>query len=165
MQIYNYHPVTGEYLSTSEADPSPLEPGVFLIPAHATDIAPPEVATGSGAKFVSGTWIVVPDHRGEVWFDTTGAELVIHALGEVPGGNWTKVAPPLTTEQLAAAARSKRDMRIAAMSWRYERNARETRLGLGTTDNLSDLDTYTQALADITGQVGFPTDILWPVSP
>lgn len=41
MLVYNYDPVLKFYISTSEADESPLEPGVWLIPAHATTIEPP----------------------------------------------------------------------------------------------------------------------------
>ncbi|MGA4187809.1 phage tail protein, partial [Ralstonia nicotianae] len=39
--VYHYDPTTGEYAGSSPADHSPLEPGVVLIPAHATDQAPP----------------------------------------------------------------------------------------------------------------------------
>ncbi|KAG0188260.1 hypothetical protein DFQ28_005152 [Apophysomyces sp. BC1034] len=56
--VYNYHPETGELVSCSEADPSPLEPGVFLIPALATDIAPPDTGKGQVAVFSKGKWTV-----------------------------------------------------------------------------------------------------------
>ena len=41
MLVYNYDSVLKFYVSTSEADESPLEPGVWLIPAHSTTIEPP----------------------------------------------------------------------------------------------------------------------------
>ena len=73
--------------------------------------------------------------------------------------------PPPTPEQLAAQVRTERDVRIAAVAWRYERNAREARLGLKPTDNLATLDIYVQALAVVPGQPGFPASVTWPVAP
>lgn len=58
MRVYHYDPATGIYYgSSSEADESPLEPGVFLIPAHATVIPPPEAAEGEQTVF-AGEWRV-----------------------------------------------------------------------------------------------------------
>lgn len=57
MQIYNYDPVTRAYTGTAPADPSPLEgAGHWLIPAHATEIAPPEPVAGTLRVFVDGAW-------------------------------------------------------------------------------------------------------------
>ncbi|MFN4124431.1 hypothetical protein [Pannonibacter indicus] len=58
MLIYHFHPATAQYLGFSEADESPLEPGVYLIPAHATDVPPPEPADGFIRKFVDGGWLL-----------------------------------------------------------------------------------------------------------
>jgi hypothetical protein len=37
-EVYSYHPETFEFLGFESANESPLEPGVYLIPAHATEI-------------------------------------------------------------------------------------------------------------------------------
>lgn len=41
MKIYNYDNTTGDFISTGEADESPLEPGKYIVPAYATTIKPP----------------------------------------------------------------------------------------------------------------------------
>ena len=55
MQIYHYHPATGEYLGEGTADESPLEPGVYLVPANATATAPPTAMTGK-VRVWRGEW-------------------------------------------------------------------------------------------------------------
>lgn len=67
------------------------------------------------------------------------------------------------TTKLAQRLRTIRDLAIDNLSWRYERNARETRLSLTTTDNIADLDAYAQALAEIPQQAGFPKVVNWPL--
>jgi hypothetical protein len=54
MQVFNYHRITGEFLSAEEADPSPMEPGVWLIPAYATTERPPFIPNGCVALFNGG---------------------------------------------------------------------------------------------------------------
>ena len=58
MKIYHYIADTGIFYSEGVADESPLEPGVFLIPAHATTVAPPVVAEPEIAVFKDGAWSV-----------------------------------------------------------------------------------------------------------
>lgn len=57
--------------------------------------------------------------------------------------------------------RETRDRMMAEYDWRYTRYEREVRLGLTPTDDITELDTYMQALADITQQSD-PYNIIWP---
>jgi hypothetical protein len=58
MNIYHYIADTGIFYSEGVADESPLELGVFLIPAYATTVAPPEVTEPEIAVFRNGKWNV-----------------------------------------------------------------------------------------------------------
>lgn len=70
--------------------------------------------------------------------------------------------PKVTFVDPTEKIRIERNMKIGAVQWRYERFARETRLGIPTTDQLEKLDTYVQALCDIPAQKGFPDTVDWP---
>jgi hypothetical protein len=58
MKTYNYAPDTGIFHAEGLADESPLEPGVFLIPAYATTIKPPKAVLPKVAVFKDGKWSV-----------------------------------------------------------------------------------------------------------
>lgn len=62
-----------------------------------------------------------------------------------------------------AQVRAERDRLIGEVQWRYERHAREVRLGLEPSDDIKALDAYVQALADVPKQKGFPGKVKWPV--
>ena len=63
MRIYNYDPITHEFLSEGAADESPLEPGVYLVPANATVTPVPTLKPGEVAIFDADNWRVVADYR------------------------------------------------------------------------------------------------------
>lgn len=79
MQIYHYHPESGEYMGTGMADPSPLQPGVWLIPAHATQVIPPEPVAGKVRWWTGTAWALEDIHPGENPVDP-GYEPSIHDL-------------------------------------------------------------------------------------
>ena len=55
MKIYNYD-LQGKYTGESVADESPLETGVYLIPAKATNIKPPITKANEVAVFDGQVW-------------------------------------------------------------------------------------------------------------
>ncbi len=58
MDIWHYHPESGVLLGHSHADPSPLKPSEYLIPAFATTIAPPSIGAGKRAVWSVDAWLV-----------------------------------------------------------------------------------------------------------
>lgn len=58
MKIYNYHADSGQLIGDSIADADPLHEGQWLIPAHATTIAPPETKYKQFAAFNGEAWEV-----------------------------------------------------------------------------------------------------------
>lgn len=59
MDVHHYDSA-GFYIGSGPADPSPLEPGKFLIPARATTAAPPEnIQPGEAARWNGAAWRIV----------------------------------------------------------------------------------------------------------
>lgn len=94
--IYNYDPLDGMLLSTAIADPSPLEPDVWLLPAYATPTPPPTAGAREAALYrdadghvpadhTSGSWQLMPDWRGvALWSTVSGEPVTITRPGETP---------------------------------------------------------------------------------
>lgn len=59
MRVYHYHPETSVFTGTTDANPSPLERGVFLLPANATFVAPPECPEGFYLVFGDYEWMLM----------------------------------------------------------------------------------------------------------
>jgi hypothetical protein len=70
------------------------------------------------------------------------------------------VLPP-TREQILSQIRQQRDQLMQEFEWRYTRYYRQQRLDLPTTDQIESLDSYMQALADITLQEDLNA-LVWP---
>jgi hypothetical protein len=94
--IYNYHPVSKEFVSEGLADASPLEEGAYLIPAHATEVALPTLKANQVALFEDGTWQVKADWRNTPLFSIKdGSPVFINEIGITPAKvNATHLPPP-----------------------------------------------------------------------
>jgi hypothetical protein len=59
----------GFFVGPVAADPSPLEPGIWLIPGGAVEIAPPPLNDGEQARWTDSGWEIVPPTEPEVPID------------------------------------------------------------------------------------------------
>jgi len=183
--ICNVHPVTAEFISTGEADPSPLEPFTWLIPAHAYQCEPPSPKPGKvSVKDSAGGWKLVADHRGSTVYSTeTGEAQVWEELGDLPEG-FTHEAPASpfdkwqedqwTVDEVAtSAALKKKAAKRKLLMTQFSTNMIATLqnafdLGIATETEVAALTTwkiYGVELnrVDIVGKS--PLDSEWPISP
>lgn len=100
MDIYNYDEITKEYTFADVSDEvtvdvptgSPIilvNTTVDVIPGGATEIEPPNIGSNEAAIFdeTTQTWSLVPDYRGETWYNTDGVAIVINQLNYDPASN------------------------------------------------------------------------------
>lgn len=162
-RISHAGPSTREYLHDYEAQESPEEPGIYIRPTCSSDKPLPDPEPGKYRAFslVEEEFELLDDPRG-FWYTPDGELIKVDSVLEVIPADWSRTQPAPTAEQQATAVRAERDARISAVSWRYERNAREARLGIPFTDDIAELDEYIQTLADVPEQEGFPFQVAWP---
>jgi hypothetical protein len=95
--IYNYSPETGEFLYESEARESPREPGVYLIPAFATEIEPPKLKKPNTVAIFNeetGRWNTKEDYRNtSIYSKETGEIVCVTEIGPLPK-NLTTIKKP-----------------------------------------------------------------------
>jgi hypothetical protein len=103
MKIYHYHPVTGEYLSEADADESPLEPGVYLVPAHATTEQPPSALTSETVIWDGHSWNLIALPEPSISEVPTPEPLVEEPVE--PGVYTPPVLPTLSDENLTTRDR------------------------------------------------------------
>lgn len=85
----------GYFIGPVEADPDPLNPGGHLIPAGCIGSAPPQMAANEAARWQSGAWVKVPDHRGRVYWLADGSRHEITQRGVAPPAGALDQAPAL----------------------------------------------------------------------
>ncbi|ANI62156.1 phage tail assembly chaperone [Pseudomonas sp. GR 6-02] len=154
MIVFSYHFETFEYVGIGEAYESPLEPGVFPLPANSTTVEPP--------AFNNETQICK-------WSIDTQAWVVTDRPVQEP-------EPGQTPEEILAAKkaamRGDRTGLLYASDWMLRRHQDELLAGATPTLTASKLKAvldYRQALRDLPTADGFPECSLpvltWPTSP
>ena len=117
MNIYNYDPEPNQYNFSSVADESPLEPGVYLIPAYATEIAPPTAGENEAPFWTGSAWEIkstlVSEPAAKVWEeDEVWATIRMHRDVWLRDCDWTQGADaPLSTEKIAEYATYRAQLR------------------------------------------------------
>ena len=119
MDAYSFDPGTREYLGIVPRQPSPLEPEVFLLPAHASATAPPEPEGNQAPRWTGEEWELVADHRGRVYWLPDGTEHRIEALGETPPPEALDRPPPPPLERVRAEAMDAVDSTAESARLRY----------------------------------------------
>lgn len=99
MILHSWDASTGAYAGPVTADPSPLEPGVWLWPACSTDVLPPVTGAHEVAVWTGAAWEVRPDFRGETWYRERDP-ITITDIGDPADAGLTAEPEP---EPLAAA--------------------------------------------------------------
>lgn len=110
MTIYHYHPVTKEFLGSGEADVSPLEHDVYLIPAHAVTTAPPAAQEGKFRKWNGAAWVYedlpdpdpVPEPPTAIQLAKAHVATAFDALDLLTMKDWKDTLPADATPKLQA---------------------------------------------------------------
>lgn len=86
----------GLYVGPVEAEESPLEPGVFLIPGGCVQVPPPEVIPEFKAACWTGkAWQLLDYFNGLIVYNTTTCEpLTLSGVGPIPNGYTVKRPGP-----------------------------------------------------------------------
>lgn len=184
--IYHADSVTGEYIGSGFADPDPLEPGKWIIPARAFTEKPPIADKGYVAVFTPGlesNWTLQQDQRGIVFNIQSGDSVQWDQLGPVPdgftkdprpspyhawdGGKWKLDKDAERNGQIADAVGT-RDNLIRDAATRIAPLQDAVDLGEASDEDMANLKKWKQyrvALNRIDQQSGYPATIDWPVEP
>lgn len=97
MLVYCFDYRTREFVGACELGPTdvdPRNPDAFLVPGNAVADPPPALEDKQAAVWGGAAWSIVPDHRGEIWWDQGGRPVVIEELGDPSALGLSPDAPP-----------------------------------------------------------------------
>lgn len=128
-KIWNFDRLTGLLTGEGTADADPMSPGSWLIPASATDKAPPAPGDHQTAAFKNGYWSLVADWRGVLLYGPGEARTptaLITEMGKLPADvGATEVPPPAAGVRQVAVLTTDRAWELRAdwrgvPLWRYD---------------------------------------------
>lgn len=102
----------GLFVGSLEARESPLEPGVYLIPAGCVEVEPPAPTEYQVAIWSDGAWKLVVDRRGETWF-ADYEPVTIDFIGDPAERGYRSTLPIPSQDELRA-------VKIAAITARAD---------------------------------------------
>jgi len=92
--VYQTNPL-GLYVGQAFADPSPIEPDVYLIPAGCVEVPPPATVENKVAVWSGGKWQLVDFYQGVTAYSiTTGEPLTLDGFQPLPNGYTLKKPEP-----------------------------------------------------------------------
>lgn len=147
---YSFHPKTKVFIGVDFAQESPLQPGVFLLPAGATFVEPPKVAEGKQAVWVGESWSVrdiplPPEPKPTPEPEPALPEPEPSVLEPVPV-TW-------------GAVRIERNCLLAQSDWTQLADAPLTQ------EQKTAWVAYRQALRDVPTSFSTPEEVVWPTAP
>lgn len=144
INAYSFHPDTGKSLGIEFAQESPLEPGVFLLPAGATFVEPPQAPEGKQAVWGGASWeiqdIPLPQPEPEAF----KPELVSETVLPDP--------EPLTWDRI----RAERNFLLSQSDWTQLADAPLS------PEQKQAWAVYRQALRDVPSSFATPEEVVWP---
>lgn len=85
----------GLYVGITQADPSPLEPGAWLIPGGCVETAPPEIPEHKAAYWNGDVWELVNYYQDLIVYSiVTGEPLELSGIQTIPSGYTVKQPGP-----------------------------------------------------------------------
>lgn len=181
---YTTQPQSGELIGAVLADPSPLEPGVWLVPANAYLDVPPAAVHGMAIVRSGAAWIQVEDYRGTTVYSTqTGEPQEWQELGPLSmtvtttapasefdtweNGQWMLDEAAQKAAQIDAATR-KRSLLLQYASTKVNALQDAVDLEMATEVEVAALKTWKtyRVLLNRVDTVGaVPAETDWPASP
>jgi hypothetical protein len=138
---YSFHPETGVFISIDFAQESPLEPGVFLLPAGATFVEPPQAPEGKQAVWKGGSWEVQDIPKPEPQPEPEPAP--------------DPEPEPLTWDSI----RAERNFLLSQSDWTQLADAPLS------PEQKQAWTVYRQALRDVPSSFATPEEVVWPTAP